>query len=75
MRIYTAYVIGFALALTPVMSLSASADSYLGGAQPTANEPLPTAQSCPAGQHWEAAGYVADGKWRDAHCAQDNGNE
>jgi hypothetical protein len=76
MRLYTAYVIGFALALTPFMSLSASAsDSYYGGAQPAANQPAPPAQACPAGQYWEPAGYVADGKWREAHCANVDGTQ
>jgi hypothetical protein len=31
--------------------------------------------SCPPGTHWEEAGYVHDGKWRDAGCAKDGGRE
>ena len=75
MRTYTAYLIAFVLAFMPFMSLSASADSYLAGAQPTPNQPPPVAQTCPAGQYWEPAGYVADGKWREAHCAENRGRQ
>ena len=35
----------------------------------------PAANACPPGTHWEPAGYVHDGKWRDARCAKDGGRE
>ena len=38
-------------------------------------QPPPPAQACPPGTHWEPAGYVHDGKWRDARCARDGGRE
>ena len=42
---------------------------------PLSSQNPPAAQGCPPGTHWEPAGYVHDGKWRDAHCARDNGRE
>jgi hypothetical protein len=39
------------------------------------NQPQPPAQACPPGTHWEPAGYVHDGKYRDARCARDDGRE
>jgi len=42
---------------------------------PSSQNPPPPAQACPPGTHWEAAGYVHDGKWRDARCARDDGHE
>ena len=38
-------------------------------------QPPPPSQVCTPGTHWEPAGYVHDGKWRDARCARDNGRE
>jgi hypothetical protein len=62
---------GVALVATLVISASAfSADrNAANGLQPR----LAQVPACPAGTHWANAGYVRGGKWREAHCASNNG--
>jgi hypothetical protein len=36
---------------------------------------LVSANICPRGTYWEPPGYVAGGKWRNGHCARDNGTQ
>jgi hypothetical protein len=42
---------------------------------PPSSQNPPRAQACPPGTHWEPAGYVHDGKWRDAGYLKDGGRE
>jgi len=67
MRSSTIYLFGAAIAALPMLllAMSSSANAQYGVA----------AQSCPAGQHWENAGYVAEGKWRAAGCYKNGGRE
>lgn len=61
-----ASVIGMAMTLTPMLSMTAMA---AGPQSPTATQSAQVA-TCPMGTHWEAAGYN-HGRWRAAHCAND----
>jgi hypothetical protein len=75
MRLSTACLIGVAMAATPLISTTA-VSAYPDRAGTTLTGMiLADAHNCPAGQHWEESGYVAEGKWRDAHCAKDGGRE
>jgi hypothetical protein len=38
-------------------------------------QPAPQQPACPPGTHWEEAGYVSHGKYREARCARDDGRE
>jgi hypothetical protein len=68
---------GVALVATLVISTSAfSADrNAANGLQPRSEAALAQVPACPAGTHWANAGYVRGGKWRDAHCASNNGTD
>jgi len=75
MRSNIALIAAFALAATPFLSIVArSADLGHMTAARQANI-VRVAQQCPAGEYWEDAGYVADGKWRDGHCAKATGHQ
>lgn len=71
----TALVLGAALAALPL--ISASAFSVAAGAVQARTAALVrvAGASCPAGTHWANAGYVRGGKWREAHCANNNGKD
>jgi len=76
MRLKTvAYLIGLVAVATPL--LSATVLSAPTARTVTARSSLTVLvdDRCPPGTHWEEAGYVAEGKWRDAHCAKDGGRE
>jgi hypothetical protein len=75
MRMNTICVVGFALAVMPVLSVSALSAYPASPTEANSGAFTRVANACPAGQHWEEAGYVADGKWRSAHCAKDDGRE
>ncbi|MFZ2005405.1 MAG: hypothetical protein WB697_19475 [Stellaceae bacterium] len=73
MRMNTVGVIAFiAVAFS---ALSATAFAAAKTPQTLADTSMVIAGQCPAGTYFEAAGYVAAGKWRDAHCATGNGHE
>ena len=60
------------IAMTVTLAISATAMAMpmrpaAGGSDVLVN----VAATCPAGTHWENAGYVRGGKWRAAHCASD----
>ena len=42
---------------------------------PQSSQNPPPVQACPPGTHWEPAGYIHGGKWRDAGCLKDGGRE
>jgi hypothetical protein len=67
-----------ALALFLSPGGASAADAPPPSAPPSSaqsNTQAPAATTCPAGTHWEPAGYIRDGKWRDARCAKDGGRE
>jgi hypothetical protein len=66
MKAKIASVIGMAMTLAPALSMTAvAADSP----SPTATQMAQAAMTCSTGTHWEAAGYIRGGRWRAAHCA------
>jgi hypothetical protein len=68
MKAKVASVIGMVMTLAPALSMTAVA----AGPQPsTAHQPALATMACSAGTHWEAAGYIRGGRWRAAHCAND----
>jgi hypothetical protein len=72
MRLTTLHMVVAALATAPLLSAAAQP------AHPAAVASSPimrVAQDCPAGYHWEESGYVAEGKYRAAHCAKNGGRE
>ena len=75
MRSNLALITALAFAATPLLStVTRSAD--LGHA-PAASPPniVRVDHQCAADEYWQDAGYVADGKWRDGHCAKVNGRQ
>jgi hypothetical protein len=75
MRMNTISVVGFALAVMPILSVSALSAYPASSTEARSGSFTQVADACPAGQYWEEAGYVADGKWRPAHCANDRGHQ
>jgi hypothetical protein len=73
MRMNTTYLLGIAAVTLPLLSTAASAAYTTNSSQSTQIAQAQT--SCPPGTYWENGGYVADGKWRDGHCANDNGRQ
>jgi hypothetical protein len=75
MRMNTICLAGFALVAMPMLSVPALS-AYPSSSNEARSESFTRiADACPVGQHWEDAGYVSGGKWRDAHCARDGGRE
>jgi hypothetical protein len=74
MRINTAYLLGIAVVTIPLLSTAASA-AYSTNTNNGQTQLAQAAANCPPGTYWEPGGYVADGKWRDGHCARDNGRQ
>jgi len=72
----TSFLVGMALAAMPLVSRCALAGATEGTAQPPAGVVmrLAQAQNCPPGTHWVESSY-ARGKYRQAHCANDNGKD
>jgi hypothetical protein len=75
-------MIGRTLRLLSLVVGLAVAAAAPGLAQQTSSPPTssqdqsqPPAQACPPGTHWEPAGYIRDGKYRDARCARNDGRE
>jgi hypothetical protein len=66
MKAKIASVIAMAMTFAPALSIAAMA---AGSPSPTATQTAQAAIACPAGSHWEAAGYIRGGRWRTAHCA------
>jgi len=66
--------LGVALVATPWLTTAVVSAADAPPPQSAPNPP-PAANACPPGTHWEPAGYVHDGKWRDARCAKDGGRE
>jgi hypothetical protein len=75
MRMNTICLVGFALAVMPLLSVSALSAYPASSTEARSGSFTRVAEACPPGQHWEEAGYVAEGKWREAHCAKDGGRE
>jgi len=75
MRLNTAYLIGLAMAATPLLSVTALSASPERATDTRSGQIILAADPCPPGEYWEPGGYVADGKWRDPHCAKDNGRQ
>jgi hypothetical protein len=65
MKAKIASVIGMAMTLAPALSITVMA---AGSPSPTATQTAQAATTCPAGMHWEADGYIRGGRWRAAHC-------
>jgi len=62
-----------ALAQTSAEQLNAAEYQRMMSGGPPASStppPMPAADGCPPGTHWEEAGYVKHSKWRPAHCAR-----
>jgi len=70
----TGFVLGVVLAATPLISATVLAPDANSDRSRAASEML-VADACPPGTHWVNAGYVSGGKWREAHCAKDNGTD
>jgi hypothetical protein len=78
MRMNTAaYLIGAVVVATPLLSATvlSAPTARTSTARSSQTVLVDDAHNCPPGTHWEEAGYVAEGKWRDAHCAKDGGRE
>jgi hypothetical protein len=75
MRINTAYLLGIAVVTLPLLSTAASAAYPTNTTSSQSTQLAQAATTCPPGTYWENGGYVADGKWRDGHCARDNGRQ
>lgn len=60
-----------------IAAMPAAAQTPSGAPPPASSQyqPAPPPQTCPAGTHWEEAGYIGHGKYRPARCARDNGRE
>jgi hypothetical protein len=71
----TALLIGMVLAAAAWLPASAQTPYSAPPPQSSVNPPPPPIPACPAGTHWEEAGYVGHGKYRPARCARDNGRE
>ena len=64
-----------AFAAFPLFATVARSADF-GHAAPTGQHAIvQVAQQCGPGEYWEEAGYVAGGKWRDAHCAKVSGRQ
>jgi hypothetical protein len=75
MRMNTAYLLGIAAVTIPLLSTAASAAYPTNAAGGQSTELAQAQPNCPPGTYWENGGYVSDGKWRDGHCARDNGRQ
>jgi hypothetical protein len=71
MNLITACLIGVAIATAPLLSAIAAPDRMDRSTGAAARPLLVAAAVCPAGRHWEQAGYARGGKWRPGHCAKD----
>lgn len=77
MRLNSLYLMGALAAAT--VPLSAAAQTVQENRQTAADIEQPAAgaeqktmapDACPAGWVWEPAGYMGNGHWRPAHCAE-----
>ena len=68
------FVLGTALTAMSLTSMSAPAASASTD-QAAQKGVVHLAASCPPGTHWVEAGYARGGKWREAHCARDDGKD
>ncbi len=76
MRLETSiYLLGLTLAVTPFLSTAVLSAPAARATAVRSNQVILAAQPCPPGTYWEEGGYVSEGKWRDAHCAKDNGRQ
>lgn len=71
----TAYLIGVALAAMPLLSATALSAYPERPAAARSGSVIRVADTCPAGTHWVNSSYTSGGKWRDAHCANDDGTD
>jgi len=65
----------FALVMTPLLSTVAWSTDLGHAAAARQTNIVRVTEQCAADEYWEQAGYVAEGKWRDAHCAKVNGRQ
>jgi hypothetical protein len=75
MRINSAYLLGIAAVTLPLLSSAASAGYSTDTTSDQSTQLAQAAANCPPGTYWENGGYVSDGKWRDGHCAKNNGRQ
>ena len=75
MRSTTARLIPVAMAAATLFWASAAPAQTNRPAETNSSQSAPAAHSCPPGTHWEEAGYIHDGKWRDAGCLKNGGRE
>jgi hypothetical protein len=69
MRTNLVYAVGFVVAALPMLSTTAFSQ------EPAPVPEVSAAAQCPAGTFFEPSGYVASGKWRNAHCANIDGRQ
>ena len=72
----TSLLAGLALAALPLLPAPAlSTETGTAGQPPSAHSlRVAQAQTCPPGTHWVDSSY-ARGKYREAHCARDDGKD
>jgi hypothetical protein len=70
----TGFVLGAVLAATPLISVTVLA-ADANTVQQRGADAIRLASACPPGTHWANAGYVGGGKWRDSHCAKNDGSD
>jgi hypothetical protein len=75
MRMNMSHLLGIAVVTLPLLSTAASAAYPTAATSDQSTQLAQAATNCPPGTYWENGGYVADGKWRDGHCARDNGRQ
>jgi hypothetical protein len=75
MRYYTSSLFGVATVVMSLVTMSAASAQTAPVANDRPNQTAVASRTCPGGYVWEPAGYVASGKWRDAHCANGEGHE
>ena len=67
--------VGAALAAISLIAATAFSSHAESAVQTRPVEAFQLAQTCPAGTHWVDGSYAKGGKWRDAHCANDDGTD
>jgi hypothetical protein len=66
---------GAALAAMTFLAMTAVSAHAGSTAQSRPDQAVQLAESCPPGTHWVEGSYARGGKWRDAHCANDDGTD
>ena len=74
MRMNMIHAVAFTVTALSLLSTSAFAATVSSAAQ-AASQVTSAPQVCPAGTYWEPSGYVSSGRWRDDHCAANDGRQ